>query len=87
MAAVVAAAKRARTRLLIRSKLLHPSRNRQNRAQASLRTARSPDGKYLAGRTVEGNSLRLFRLSEGINVTLTFRSSGIQQEYFQRDWR
>ncbi len=47
----------------------------------------SPDGKYLVGRPVEGSSLRLFRLSDGINVTLSFRSSGIQQDYWQPDWR
>jgi hypothetical protein len=47
----------------------------------------SPDGKYLVGRPVDGNSLRVFRLSDGINVTLTFRTSAGLREYFQPDWR
>jgi hypothetical protein len=47
----------------------------------------SPDGKYLLGRPVEGNSLRLFRLSDGISVTLAFRSSGMVHDYWQPDWR
>lgn len=47
----------------------------------------SPDGKYLVGRQVEGYALRLFRLSDGINVTLAFRSSAGLRDYWQPDWR
>jgi hypothetical protein len=47
----------------------------------------SPDGKYLLGRGVFGYSLTLYRLSDGVTVTLGFRSTTTVHDYWQPDWR